>query len=65
MNLFGRRDKAADGLRRSREGWFGRLAGLLGREQMDEETWEQAEEPAAGRRRGHERHHGPFGPRPG
>ncbi len=44
MNLFGRRDKAADGLRRSREGWFGRLAGLLGREQMDEETWEQAEE---------------------
>ena len=49
MNLFGRRDKATDGLRRSREGWFGRLAGLLGREQMDEEqmdeeTWEQAEE---------------------
>ena len=44
MSIFSAREKTRQGLRRSREGWFSRLAGLLARDRVDEGVWEEAEE---------------------
>ena len=44
VSIFSRREKTHQGLTRSREGWFSRLAGLLARDRVDEQVWEEAEE---------------------
>jgi fused signal recognition particle receptor len=44
VNFLSRKGKTEGGVRRSRETWFGRLAGLFQRGSIDETTWEQAEE---------------------
>ena len=42
------KEKTRKGLERSRSTWFGRLAGLLQREQPREEVWEEVEEALIG-----------------
>ena len=44
LGFFRRKEKTQQGLERSRSTWFGRLAGLLQREQPDEEAWDEVEE---------------------
>jgi fused signal recognition particle receptor len=40
-NLF---KKTQQGVKKSRESWFGKLSGLFNRDSIDEETWEELEE---------------------
>lgn len=42
--LFGRKKNLEEGVRRTRETWFGVVARLLQRERVSEETWEELEE---------------------
>ncbi|MBI4234458.1 MAG: signal recognition particle receptor subunit alpha, partial [Chloroflexi bacterium] len=48
LNLFRRKEKTREGVKRSRETWFGRLAGLFQRGSLDEALWEEAEELLVG-----------------
>ena len=42
--LLGRRDKVQEGLKKSRESWFSRMAQIVQRRQLDESLWEELEE---------------------
>ena len=42
--LLGRREKVQQGLRKSRESWYSRVAQMVQRSRLDEETWEELEE---------------------
>ena len=42
--LLGRRDKVQEGLKKSRESWFSRMAQIVQRRQLDESLWEEMEE---------------------
>ena len=44
MGLFRRRDKVDAGLKKTRETFFGRIAGLLSRSTVDDELWDELEE---------------------
>ncbi len=44
VRLFGRKEKIDAGLKKTRQSWFGRIAGLLDRRSVDEEVWEELEE---------------------
>ena len=44
FNLLGRREKVHQGLRRSRESWFSRMAHIVQRSRLDEALWEEMEE---------------------
>ena len=44
VRLFGRKEKIDAGLKKTRQSWFGRIAGLLERRSVDEEVWEELEE---------------------
>ena len=44
MPLFRRREKVDAGLKKTRQAFFGRIAGLLSRSTVDEELWEELEE---------------------
>ena len=45
MPLFrGRKERTEEGVRRTRETWFGRLAGLLQGRHIGDETWDELEE---------------------
>ena len=44
MGLFRRRDKVDAGLKKTRETFFGRIAGLLSRSTVDDELWDVLEE---------------------
>ena len=43
FRLFKHKEKTHSGLKKSRDTWFGHLAGLFQREHLDEEVWEEAE----------------------
>lgn len=42
--LLGRREKVQQGLKKSRESWYSRVAQMVQRSRLDEETWEELEE---------------------
>ena len=42
--MFGRSKKMRDSLTRTRQSFFGRVAGLFGANDVTEELWEQLEE---------------------
>ncbi len=42
--LLGRREKVQQGLRKSRESWYSRVAQMVQRSRLDEEAWEELEE---------------------
>ena len=44
MPFFRRREKVEAGLKKTRETFFGRIAGLLSRSTVDEALWEELEE---------------------
>ena len=44
VRLFRRKEKIDAGLKKTRQSWFGRIAGLLDRRSVDEEVWEELEE---------------------
>ena len=42
--LLGRREKVQQGLKKSRESWYSRVAQMVQRSRLDEEAWEELEE---------------------
>ncbi len=44
VKLFGRKEKVDQGLKRSREGWFGRIVRALSGQSMSAEAWDELEE---------------------
>ena len=44
VKLFGRKEKVDQGLKKSREGWFGRIVRTLSGASMSEEVWDELEE---------------------
>ncbi len=44
VRFFGRKEKVDAGLKRTREGVFGKLLGVLSRSTITDETWQELEE---------------------
>lgn len=44
MRFFGRKERTQEGVRRTRETWFGRIAQLFQGDQVDEALWDELEE---------------------
>ena len=44
MRFFGRKERTQEGVRRTRETWFGRIAQLFQSDQVDEGIWDELEE---------------------